>query len=386
MRNRVLMRLAGAGAVALGVSSVALSGATPPAAAAASGLPPVKHVFVIVLENQGYASTFGNPSADPYLAQTLPSQGALLTNYYGTGHESNDNYVAMVSGQAPDPQNQGDCQYYTDFVGAGTVPPGQAVGSGCVYPNTVQTVANQLSATGRTWKGYMEDMGNVPTREAAACAHPQLNAQDNTQSAVAGDGYVARHDPFVYFHSIVDNAAYCDSHVVPLGSPTGASGLAADLASENTTPNLSFIVPDVCDDGHDYPCTNEASGASALADVDTFLQTWVPRIEASAAFQNDGLLAIVFDEASSSDSTACCNETPGPNSPSPGITGPGGGRTGAVLISPFITPGTQVTTGYNHYGLLGSIEDLYGLPRLGMAQTVPATFGADVYTAYKSGH
>ncbi|HET6965635.1 MAG TPA: alkaline phosphatase family protein [Acidimicrobiales bacterium] len=386
MTKRTAVRLAAALAAALGISSVALTGGSPPrAAAAARSLPPVKHVFVIVLENQGYAATFGNPLADPYLAQTLPSQGALLTNYYGTGHESNDNYVAMVSGQAPNPQNQGDCQYYSDFVGAGTLPPDQAVGSGCVYPSTVQTVANQLSATGRSWKGYTEDMGNVPTREAAACAHPQLNAQDKTQSAVTGDGYVTRHDPFVYFHSIVDNAAYCDSHVVPLGSPTGTSGLAADLASEGTTPNLSFIVPDVCDDGHDYPCTNEPSGASALADIDAFLQTWVPKIESSAAFQNDGLLAIVFDEASSSDATACCNEAPGPNSPLPGITGPGGGRTGGVLISPFITPGTQVTTGYNHYGLLGSIEDLFGLPRLGMAQTVPATFGRDVYTAYKTG-
>ena len=78
MRNRVLMRLAGAGAMALGVSSVALSGATSPAAGAATrSLPPVKHVFVIVLENQGYGSTFGKPSADPYLARTLPSQGAV---------------------------------------------------------------------------------------------------------------------------------------------------------------------------------------------------------------------------------------------------------------------------------------------------------------------
>jgi hypothetical protein len=345
----------------------------------------VKHVFVIVLENQSYASTFGNPSADPYLAQTLPAKGALLTNYFGTGHESNDNYVAMVSGQAPNPQNQADCQAYTDFVGVGTVPPGQAIGSGCVYQSSVQTVATQLSSAHRTWKGYMEDMGNVPSREASTCAHPALSSQDKTQSAVPGDGYVTRHDPFVYFHGIIDNSRSCSAHVVPLGSLTGTSGLAADLASAATTPNLSFIVPDVCDDGHDFPCTNEQSGSSALADVDTFLQTWVPKIEQSPAFQEDGLLAIVFDEASSSDSSACCNEMPGPNSPMPGINGPGGGRTGAVLVSPFINGGTVVSTGYNHYGLLGSVEDLFGLPRLGMAQTVPATFGDDVYTAYKSG-
>src|SRR3981081_3792768 len=71
--------------------------------------PKIRHVFVIVLENQGYAATFGTPGADPYLAQTLPAQGALLENYYATGHASNDNYISMVSGQPPNAQNQGDC-------------------------------------------------------------------------------------------------------------------------------------------------------------------------------------------------------------------------------------------------------------------------------------
>ena len=56
-----------------------------------------------MLENEGYAATFGSPSDDPYLASTLPAAGALLTNYYGIGHHSNDNYIAMISGQAPNP-------------------------------------------------------------------------------------------------------------------------------------------------------------------------------------------------------------------------------------------------------------------------------------------
>ena len=67
------------------------------------GLAAVRHVFVIVLENEGYATTFGSPSNDPYLAGTLPAAGALLTQDYGVGHHSLDNYVAMVSGQAPNP-------------------------------------------------------------------------------------------------------------------------------------------------------------------------------------------------------------------------------------------------------------------------------------------
>ena len=383
--NKRFSRWLGAVAVAGALVGTAVMGT--PAVASTAGTPPVGHVFVIVLENQGYAATFGNPSADPYLASTLPSQGALLTQYYGTGHESNDNYIAMVSGQGPNPQNQGDCQIYSDFVGlqapsAGLPIDGQAIGSGCVYPSSVQTVANQLTAAGLSWKGYMEDMGNVPARESGTCGHPSLNTQDKTQSAVAGDGYVSRHDPFVYFHSIIDDAGYCSSHVVPLGSPSGTSGLASDLQSVSTTPNLSFITPDVCDDGHDFPCTNEQSGASALADIDNFLSTWVPLITNSAAFKQDGLLVINFDESGGpqSDSSACCGEGPGPDSPLPGITGLGGGRVGAVLLSPFITPGTVSSVAYNHYSLLASIEDYFGVKRLGYAATVPSTFGNDVFT------
>ena len=393
-RSNLRTGLVGAAVVAVALALLASSGATALADSAtplpAAGTPPVGHVFVIVLENESYATTFGDPTADPYLAQVLPAKGALLSQYYGTGHESNDNYIAMVSGQGPNPQNQADCQVYDDFVGSGPSVDGQAVGTGCVYPTSVPTVANQLTENGLTWKGYMEDMGNVPAREAAVCGHPALNSQDGTQSAVAGDGYVSRHDPFVYFHSVIDDAAYCDSHVVPLGSadgampasaPAGTTGLASDLASVQTTPNLSFIVPNLCDDGHDYPCTNQPSGSSALSDIDGFLSTWVPKITSSPAFKKDGLLVVTFDESEGpqSDASSCCNEQPGPDTPLPGITGLGGGRVGAVLLSPFIKGGTVSTTAYNHYSLLGSIEGYFGLPKLGYAATTSSTFGSDVF-------
>jgi phosphatidylinositol-3-phosphatase len=359
------------------VVALAATLALVPSAASRSSLPPIRHVFVIVLENESYASTFGDPSADPYLAKTLPSKGALLQQYYGIGHESNDNYIAMVSGQGPNPDTQGDCQVYSDFVGTGpSARDGQAVGAGCVYPQQVQTIGNQLTENGLTWKSYMEDMGNIPSREPADCGHPALDSQDGTQTAMAGDGYAARHDPFVYFHSIVDDQAYCDAHVVRL------TGLAGDLADASTTPSLSFIVPNLCDDGHDYPCKNQPTpGASAQADIDAFLAKWVPKITSSPACKKDGLLVITFDESngSQSDSSSCCNESAGPDTPLPGITGMGGGRIGAVLLSPFIRPGTVSSTPYNHYSLLGSIESLFGLPRLGYAATTSATFGGDVY-------
>jgi hypothetical protein len=106
-------------------------------------------------------------------------------------------------------------------------------------------------------------------------------------------------------------------------------------------------------------------------------------ITASPAFQKDGMLVITFDESDSpqSDSSACCGEGPGPNSPLPGITGLGGGRVGALVLSPrFVAPGTWSDTPYNHYSLLASIEDLFGLPYLGYADApgLPR-FGLDVY-------
>jgi len=365
------------------------------AVAAQSFTPPrVRHVFVIVLENQDYASTFGEPASDPYLAETLPAQGALLENYYATGHESNDNYIALVSGQPPNVENQADCQVFSDFVGEVTLPDGVETGEGCVYPAEVENIGTQLTARGRAWKAYEEDMGNDPNREAAACGHPAINSIDETQDAVAGDGYAARHDPFVYFHSVIDDQTYCDEHVVALGSPGGAmpaaalageTGLATDLKSAASTPAFSFITPNLCEDGHDYPCTNQSSGASALADIDTFLETWVPLITASPAFRQSGLLEITFDESDgpNSDSSSCCEEIPGPGSPLPGITGPGGGRIGAVLLSPFIRPGTVSTTPYNHYSSLASWESLLGLPRLAYAASAPSVFGEDVFTAAK---
>jgi hypothetical protein len=326
-----------------------------------------KHVFVIVLENKGYTETFGPNSPAPYLSHTLPSQGQLLTNYYGIGHNSNPNYIAMISGQAPNPENQADCQIYDDFVGVTFAPYGQLIGQGCVFPNSVNTVADQLSVRGLRWKGYMEDM-------PSPCYHPSLNTQDNTQQATVGDQYATRHNPFVYFHTIIDSPQ-CAQNDVPL------TQLQNDLASATTTPNLSFIVPNLCHDGHDSPCVDGEPGG--LISADAWLKQWVPVILNSPAYKRDGMLIVTFDESdytSSQDASACCNEQPGPNSPLPGITGLGGGRTGAVVLSPFTRPGSVNSTPYNHYALLKSIEHIFSLPYLGYAAPADVPlFGSDVF-------
>jgi len=337
----------------------------------------VGHVFIIVLENKDYAKSFAADSLAPYLAKTLPAQGALLENYYGTGHVSLDNYIAMISGQGPNITTQSDCIVYADFVGTPPVAAldGQAVGQGCVYPASVPNLPDQFRAAGIRWKGYMEDMGKDPAREPATCAHPAIGTVDGTQVASAEDAYATRHNPFMYFHSIIDDPAYCDAHVVNLDL------LVADLASVATTPNYVFITPDLCSDGHDAPCADGEPGG--LESINAFLLAWVPKILASPAYQQDGLLIITFDESDGpqSDASGCCGAGPTPNTPLPGITGLGGGRVGAVLLSPFIKPGTVSTTPYNHYSMLRSVQDLFGLPYLGYAGAASQqSFGADVFS------
>ncbi len=351
------------------VAAIALAYASPARAA----LPPINHVFVIVLENEAVQTTFGPGSPAPFLAGDLVRQGAFVPHYSGIGHASLDNYLAMISGQAPNPTTQQDCPTFTDVTPATAAADGQVVGSGCVYPAGVKTLPDQLAAAGLSWRGYMDGMGADPTRERATCAHPALGAPDLTEAATALDQYATRHDPFVYFHSIIDNQAVCDAHVVAL------SNLAGDLGSAATTPNYSFITPSLCNDGHDANCAN--GGPGGLPAADAFLRTVVPEIQASAAYRQGGLIAIVFDEAVG-DSMACCGEAPGPNTLMPGGDGPGGGATGAVLLSPFIAPETITQTPHNHYSLLRSIEDLFGLSHLGFAAAAGLTpLDSDVFAA-----
>ena len=350
------------------------------AAAPPSPPPPIRHVFLLLLENQSYGVTFAARSPAPYLARTLSGRGALLTRYYSIGHASLGNYLALVSGQAPNEDTQLDCPTFADFrpSAARLDAHGQLAGSGCVYPTTVKTLPDQLEAAGLSWKGYMEDMGKDPARESATCGHAPLGSTERTNMASASDQYAAKHDPFVYFHSIIDDQARCDAHVVNL------ERLPQDLTSAAATPNYVFITPNLCNDGHDPQCVNGRRGG--LSAIDSFLQRWVPLIERSPAFRADGLLVITFDESDGTGpegSSACCAEKPLPGAKyQPGFGGPGGGRVGAVVLSPFVKGGTVSAVPYNHYALLRTVEAIFGLPYLGYAADGELrVFGAEVFTA-----
>ncbi|MEA2469601.1 MAG: hypothetical protein QOE38_600 [Thermoleophilaceae bacterium] len=342
---------------------------------ASAALPPIKHVWIVVLENKSFDTTFGPGAGSPYLANTLTSEGQLLTQYYGTGHSSLDNYVTMISGQPPDPQTQADCGTFSDF--APTAAPdanGVETGSGCVYPARALTISDQLEGKSLTWKAYMEDMGKASTQAPlTTCDHPAVGAADNTEGARADDQYATKHNPFVYFHSIIDRQAACDASVVDL------SALDSDLASASTTPSYSFITPDLCSDGHDSSCADGTS-AGGYQGINNFLSTWIPKITGSPAYADGGLLIVTFDEASG-DASDCCGEPASPNTAhNGGGSGNGGGRVGAVLLSKYIKAGSTNDTPYNHYSLLRSVEDLFGTTHLGFAaQDGLKPFGDDVF-------
>lgn len=464
-------------ALALGAALMALTSPLASRATTPAGPPPgsIQHILVIDLENENYATTFSPTSPAVYLNTTLLGQGELIVNYFGTSHVSLGNYIAQVSGQGPTVAVNNDCLNLASLshppvlggftnVTPGTdaadqtAYPGQVVGDGCVYPaptattKGARTIGDQLDAAfgrkGKTpgpllWRSYAEDMGDNPARDygdadpmgGTDCAHAPIGGDDLSNSASATDQYATRHNPFVYFHSVIDNVARCNAHVVPMGklllgqnaAPDVFTGhLFQDLQSPATTPKFMFVTPNLCNDGHDATCagpnvegtTANGKNIGGLVSADLWLKHWMPMIFASPAYQHGTLMVVLaFDESGLSDATACenadqstCNSPTGPNVSNPGYSQvlglfglqkppattyvyPGGGRIGAVVFNKrFIKAGTINTTGsYNHFSALRSYEDLLGLTtggddgqgHLGNAARPGVTgFGPDVFNKH----
>lgn len=344
----------------------------PPELEPEEGLPPVKHVFLIVLGENGFEESFGPSSPAPYLSKTLPEQGELLTNYYAVTGGVLANEIAMLSGQGPTLETAANCPNYADLTPGTESAEGQVEGNGCVYPASTETLASQLVAKKLKWRAYLEDMEKGPlTGQAASCRHPALGTPDLSQVPIPGDAYETWRNPFVYFHSIVDGAECAKSDV-------GLEQLTADLANAKKTPALSYIVPNACHSGGSVPCEPEKP-TGALA-AEEFLQKVVPAITASEAYKEGGLIAITSAEAPQAgekvDSSACCVYPAYPNVPAVEAvegttvgtkTTGGGGRVGMLLLSPFVKPGSVNETAYNHFTFLLTLEELFELEKLGYA-------------------
>lgn len=170
-------------------------------------------------------------------------------------------------------------------------------------------LADRVDSSGRTWKAYMEGM-------PSAC-----------YIGSAGS-YAQKHNPFVYYDSIRLNAGRC-AQVVPYTS------LAADLASAATTPSLAWITPDGCHDMHDC----------SVAAGDAWLAAEVPVLLGSPAFTGQhSLLLIVWDE----DDHSSGNQVP------------------LIAVGSRVRAGYFSSTSANHYSLLRTIEDSWGLAPLAL--------------------
>jgi hypothetical protein len=338
---------------------------------------------VIALTSPGYDETWGKGSPATYLTQTLRPQGTLLSGFAPLDRAALPNYLGAIGGQPPNPATRSECATYEEFkTGAAANDAGIVSGRGCAYPNTVLTLADQVSSSGKQWKAYVGDQASGPETEADTCRHPYSDERDLTAHGRLGDQYATRTNPFVYFHSLLDLGA-CFTQDVDL------TALSDDLKRTRTTPNLSFISPNLCDSGTEAPCVDGRPGG--LATADEFLSEWVPQIQNSPAYVKDGLIVVAFL------SPATTVGTVSPDAGPTGATGPSGPHgpvaastarvsgglppTGLLLVSQYADPSATDSTRYDPYSLLRTLEDTFGLEPLAKAKDAES-FKGQIATAF----
>ncbi len=251
-----------------------------PTATGASPSLSFSHVYLIVMENKNYSEIVGNAKA-PYINSLIAKYG-LATKYDAVAHPSEPNYLALFSGST------------------------QGVTDDGVYNLDGQNLADQLEAHGKTWQVFAQ---NVP-----------LDCFAGATASGGEDGsgtYARKHEPAISFTDISTSPARC-SHISNFAHFDPA---AADFI---------FIAPNLCNDMHDC----------STATGDAFLQKFVPTILNSSAWQQNGVLFIVWDEDEGASSS---NRVP------------------ALVISNAVQPGFQSTVAHTHYSLLRTIEDAWGL-------------------------
>jgi len=263
-----------------------------------------------------------------YLANELRPKGDLLSEFKLLDKAALPNSIAAVGGQAPSARTKAGCPNYDE----------------CVYPAEDLTLVDQLGIAKFTWKAYMEGMVDPATGQPDNCVHPEPDTAANP----ATGGYSVTLNPFPYFHSLLD-LGDCASNDVPL------TELEKDLKKAKSTPSYSYISPNLCNVGISGQCPEGAPDGAAAADA--FLATWVPKILASPAYEEDGLLIVTFGQVN------------GAAPVDPAAPAPAGDplKVGTLLLSPFVTPGATDAVAYDPYSLLRSTEDLFGLTPIGKA-------------------
>jgi phospholipase C len=313
------------------------------AAAVNSAIPHYQHIVEIMMENTSYGTIIGNTNAPNINA--LASHYGLATDYFGVTHPSEPNYVANIGGDYFGIQD--DNQFYCTPALATTDP--NCAGTTVDHTVNSQSLADQLTAKGMTWKGYFQSLPPSPPPGQLVMTGPNANGPytfkypNNTVAL-----YASKHNPFLNFTGTQGALA----NMVP------DTQLDTDLAN-NALPNFSLVVPDQCHDMHGTSGCSDENGL--ISTGDSYVGNTVSAIMASKSWtKGRNAIVITWDEDDSSDAglpgTGCCGADPG------------GGHLATIVITNKsnhypITDGTA----YNHYSLLASYEAAFGLSPLAHA-------------------
>lgn len=327
-----------------------------------------KHIFVIMMENHATNEIIGNTADAPFI-NSLAGRAAVALNYYGVTHPSLPNYLAAISG---------DFQHIWDDCAAGptvTCAPeefgptsGYTNGQEWLTPAEIaqatntphwfsdRTIVDQLEAHGLSWKAYMQSM---PYTGYTGEYYPYTTVNGQT---VPVKLYAQKHDPFMYFPAIRNNPERMEK-IVPY------THFDSDLES-GKVPNFVWISPDQCHDMHGVSTSNAqflnnpdcafpASGLdhSIIKLGDNYLRKTVDEITESRVWRTQkSALVIVWDENDYSSANGCCHSPTGVN----GVV-LGGSNAPAMVLTSRDPEHFFSNTPYNHYSLLATIEQLWGL-------------------------
>jgi hypothetical protein len=331
--------------VGLCMATAALAGAAW-ARGGLEGVPRFDHVVVIVEENKDYDQIVAGVDA-PNLARLARLYGDA-TRFFGEVHPSEANYVALLGG---DTFGIHDDDAY--FCRAGMTDPacGGAAGDTAYPDHTISArhLGDQLKAAGLSWKGYYESLP-APGSLAVVAGDPKAGLSGSTAAL-----YASKHSGFLNFASVQQGPDRARRIV-------GFNQLDVDIAGDDL-PNFALIVFNQCDEMHGLktagiPEDCEASNVGPLISRgDALAGRLVERLQATRAWRSRRNMAIVitFDEGLPGDRSGCCGATPD------AASNFGGGHIPTIVMTNHGPRALADDTPYNHYSLLRTIEDAFGL-------------------------
>lgn len=291
------------------------------------------HLYVIVLENHGFDDGIANGPL-PFVKKLAGEQG-VATFYFGIGHPSLPNYLAMIGGDDFGVRDDQPSCYATDI--APSTPCHKIEGDSLV---------DQLERAGLSFALYAESLPRT-----GDLAHVAPNVP-------GGAIYAQKHNPFAYYTQIATNPAR-------RAQLKSSDALAADLAA-GAAPNFALIVPNQCHDGHGLPICHDRDGLTR--DYDAFVQDAVTTIRSSSSWTDRSAIVITFDESA--------NSLYPEDAPSDIARHAAGiDNHVATLVVTHCGQPRQDAARYDHFSLLATIEDGFGLPRLRKAEGAAAMTG-----------